>query len=136
VPYSSSAWDEHVRYLDWHRTAAQDHQPILHSSSVFHLISYVSLESGADLVESLAKARETLEGAGGSQWIYVGKVVLMGLASSQLGEHQWDAIVLSQYDSREAYDEVARSNTHSQAYGSANGSNLYVITARLHNRKS
>ncbi len=111
----SMGW-QHVRYLEWRRDMAQDHQPILHSSSVFHVISYVSLESGADLVESLAKARETLEGAGGSQWIYAGKVVLMGLRSSQLGEHQWDAIVLSQYDSREAYDEVARSNTHSKAF--------------------
>lgn len=111
----SMGW-QHVRYLDWRRTAAQDHQPILHSSSVFHVISYVSLQSGADLVESLAKSRETLEGAGGSQWIYAGKVVLMGLRSSQLGEHQWDAIVMSQYDSREAYDEVAGSITHSQAF--------------------
>ncbi len=107
---------QHLRYLEWRRDMAHDHQPLLHSSSVFHVISYVSLESGADLVESLAKSRETLEGAGGSQWIYAGKVVLMGLRSSQLGEHQWDAIVLSQYDSREAYDEVVRSNTHSQAF--------------------
>ena len=107
---------QHFRYLDWRRTAAQDHQPLLHSSSVFHVISYVRLEPGSDLVESLAKARETLEGAGGSQWVYAGKVVLMGLQSSQLGEAQWDAIVMSQYDSREAYDEVARSNTHSQAF--------------------
>ncbi|MBT5443324.1 MAG: hypothetical protein HOK91_11110 [Gammaproteobacteria bacterium] len=105
-------------------------------SSVFYLISYVRLESGADLVESPMKARETLEVVGGSQWLYAGKVVLMGLRSGQLGEHQWAAIVLSLYDSREAYDEVARSNTHSQAYGSANGSNLYFITTRLHNRKS
>ncbi len=111
----SMGW-QHFRYLEWRRDMAQDHQPILHSSSAFHVISYLSLESGADLVESLAKARETLEGAGGGQWIYAGKVVLMGLTSSQLGEHQWDAIVLSQYDSREAYDEVARSNTHNKAF--------------------
>ncbi len=107
---------QHFRYLKWRRAAAQDHQPLLHSSSAFHVISYLRLESGGDLVESLAKARETLEGAGGSQWIYAGKVVLMGLRSGQLGEPQWDAIVLSQYDSREAYDEVARSNTHRQAF--------------------
>ncbi len=107
---------QHFRYLHWRRTAAQDHQPLLHSSSVFHVISYLRLESGADLVESLAKARETLEGAGGSQWIYAGKVVLMGLRSSQLGDRQWDAIVMSQYESREAYDEVSRSNAHRQAF--------------------
>ncbi len=107
---------QHFRYLQWRRAAAQDHQPLLHSSSAFHVISYLRLESGDDLVEALAKARETLEGAGGSQWIYAGKVVLMGLRSSQLGEPEWDAIVLSQYDSREAYDEVARSNTHRQAF--------------------
>jgi hypothetical protein len=107
---------QHFRYLHWRRAAAQDHQPLLHSSSAFHVISYLRLEPGGDLVESLAKARETLEGAGGSQWIYAGKVVLMGLRSSQLGEAQWDAIVLSQYDSREAYDEVARSNAHHQAF--------------------
>ena len=110
----SMGW-QHFRYLNWRRSAAQDHQPLLHSSSVFHVISYLRLETGGDLVESLAKARETLEGAGGSQWIYAGKVVLMGLRSSQLGEAQWDAIVMSQYDSREAYDEVAKSNAHSQA---------------------
>jgi len=107
---------QHFRYLKWRRAVAQDHQPLLHSSSAFHVISYLRLESGGDLVESLTKARETLEGAGGNQWIYAGKVVLMGLQSRQLGESRWDAIVLSQYDSREAYDEVARSNAHSQAF--------------------
>jgi len=107
---------QHFRYLNWRRASAQDHQPLLHSSSAFHVISYLRLESGGDLVESLTKARETLEGAGGSQWIYAGKVVLMGLESRQLGESQWDAIVLSQYDSREAYDEVARSSAHRQAF--------------------
>ena len=107
---------QHFRYLKWRRAAAHDHQPLLHSSSAFHVISYLRLESGADLVESLAKARETLEGAGGSQWIYAGKVVLMGLRSSQLGDRQWDAIVMSQYESREAYDEVSRSNAHRQAF--------------------
>ena len=106
---------QHFRYLKWRRAMAHDHQPLLHSSSAFHVISYLRLESGADLVEALAKTRETLEGAGGSQWIYAGKVVLMGLQSKQL-ESEWDAIVLSQYDSREAYDAVARSNTHSQAF--------------------
>jgi len=106
---------QHFRYLKWRRASAQDHQPLLHSSSAFHVISYLRLESGGDLVESLAKARETLKGAGGSQWIYAGKVVLMGLQSKQLGS-QWDAIVLSQYDSREAYDEVARSSAHRQAF--------------------
>jgi hypothetical protein len=107
---------QHFRYLDARRSAAQDRQSLLHSSSVFHVISYLRLESGDDLVESLAKARETLEGEGGSQWVYAGKVVTMGLRSSQLGELQWDAIVMSQYDSREAYDEVAQSNTHRQAF--------------------
>jgi hypothetical protein len=107
---------QHFRYLNWRRAAAQDHQPLLHSSSAFHVISYLRLEPGDDLAESLAKTREALEGAGGSQWIYAGKVVLMGLRSSQLGEAQWDAIVMAQYDSREAYDAVARSNAHSQAF--------------------
>ena len=107
---------QHFRYLNWRRTAAHDHQPLLHSSSAFHVISYLRLESGADLVESLAKTRETLEGAGGSQWIYAGKVLLTGLRSSQLGEAQWDAIVMSQYESREAYDAVARSSAHDQAF--------------------
>ena len=107
---------QHFRYLEWRRDMAHDHQPLLHSSSAFHVISYLRLQPGADLVESLAKARETLEGAGGSQWIYAGKVVLMGLRSSQLGDRQWDAIVMSQYDSREAYDEVARSNAHHQTF--------------------
>ena len=115
VPIVAMGW-QHFRYLKWRRAAAQDHQPLLHSSSAFHVISYLRLESGSDLVESLAKARETLDGAGGSQWIYAGKVVLVGLESKQLGERQWDAIVLSQYDSREAYDEVARSNAHRQAF--------------------
>ena len=72
---------QHFRYLDWRRTAAQDHQPLLHSSSAFRVISYLRLVPGSDLVESLAKARETLEGAGGNQWVYAGKVVLMGLQS-------------------------------------------------------
>jgi len=109
------AW-QHFRYLKWRRAKAQDHQLLLHSSSVFHVISYLRLAHGSDLVEALAKARETLDGAGGNRWIYAGKVVLMGLESSQLGEPEWDAIVLSQYDSREAYDEIARSIPYHQAF--------------------
>ncbi len=57
---------QHFRYLKWRRAAAQDHQPLLHSSSAFHVISYLRLESGGELVESLTKARETLDGAGSS----------------------------------------------------------------------
>lgn len=107
---------QHLRYLQWRRAAVQDHQPLLHSSSAFHVISYLRLGYGDDLVESLAKTRETLEGTGGSQWIYAGKVVLMGLRSSQPGEPQWEAIVMSQCDSRGAYDEVVRSSAHRQAF--------------------
>ena len=109
------AW-QHFRYLEWRRDAAQDRQPVLHSSSAFHVISYLRLPPGGDLVESLAKSCEILEGAGRNQWVYAGKVMLMGLESSQLGTQQWDAIVLSQYDSREAYDEVARSSAHREAF--------------------
>ncbi len=37
---------QHFRYLDWRRSAAQDHPPLLHSSSAFHVISYLRLEPG------------------------------------------------------------------------------------------
>ena len=39
---------QHFRYLHWRRAAAQDHQPLLHSSSAFHVISCLRLESGVD----------------------------------------------------------------------------------------
>ena len=41
---------QHIRYLKWRRASAQDHQPLLHSSAAFHVISYLRLESGGDLV--------------------------------------------------------------------------------------
>ena len=38
--------------------------------------------------------------------------MLMGLESSQLGTQQWDAIVLSQYDSREAFAHFGATYPH------------------------
>jgi len=106
------AW-QHRRYLRARRDLVRDLQPLFHSSDAFHVLTFLQVEDGADVIEEVAKLRGQLETA--ARVVYAGKVALNGLQSSQLGDVPWSAVVLVQYPTRAAYDAVAADEGYRQA---------------------
>ena len=99
------AW-QHMRHLSARRGAMQDQQPILYGGDSFHVVSCLEAGEGADLAAELRALRAGAEAAGG-RWVYVGEVVVNAGESTQIGPVRWDAVVLAQYPSREAYERFA-----------------------------
>lgn len=109
------AW-QHLRYCRARREIVQDRQPLLHGKDVFHVVSFLRVAAGADVVEALRKLEAETGSVPGVRWVYAGVVVVNGLGSSQVGaDVDWNAVVLLQYPSRRVYDEVSASQTHRQA---------------------
>ena len=104
---SAMMW-QHSRYVNVRRSIVHDRQATWHSGGVFHAIVFVTTAPGADLLEELRALKRATEGAD-ANWIYAGKALVTGRASSQMGEKDWSAVVLLQYPSRAAYDRHARS---------------------------
>ncbi|MEN8160641.1 MAG: hypothetical protein ABFS41_11280 [Myxococcota bacterium] len=107
---------QHRRYVHARRAFAQDEQPLLHSGEVFHVVTFLELAPGADLFESVRKLRDRVEAGGAAKMVYAGKVALNAGPSRQLVEAfgeavEWDAIVLVQYPSREAWEGTGASET-------------------------
>jgi hypothetical protein len=98
---------QHVRYQRARRGPVQDQQRPCYSSSTFHVLTFVRLANGQHVIEALRKLRSDLEGGGPVKMVYAGRVALVGLASSQLPETGWNAVVLVQYPSRDAYAAAA-----------------------------
>jgi hypothetical protein len=103
---------QHRRYVHARREFVQDRQPLFHSSEVFHVVIFLELARGRDLLDSVRELRRVLEEHEGVQLVYAGKVVLNARPSSQLvdafGEEvPWDAIVLVQLPSRDAWHQLA-----------------------------
>ncbi len=105
---------QHVRYLRARRDIVQDRQPMLHSSDTFHVITFLDVAQGEDVIEAVRKVRQLLEASGAAQLIYAGQAAFT-MASSQLGPRSWDAVLLLQYPSRASYDQAARSAGHRDA---------------------
>ncbi len=119
VVAASMLW-QHRRYVHARRAFAQDQQPLLHSGDVFHVVTFLELAPGSDLFESVGKLRSQLEAGGAARMVYAGKVALNAQHSRQLveafGEEvPWDAIVLVQFPSREAWDRTAASEDWKRA---------------------
>ena len=81
---------------------------MLYSADSFHVMTFLEVAEGQDVIEALRKLRQQLEASGSAHMIYAGQAAFT-LASTQLGPCSWDAVVLVQYPSREHYDEAAGS---------------------------
>lgn len=115
VVLAAMTW-QHVRTLRWRRDVIHDRQPLLYGAETFHVLTFVRLAPGADLVEGLRKTRNALEGTGGALFVYAGKTAFIGRLSTQLDERRFDGAVLVQYPSREAFDEVSASPSYAAAW--------------------
>ncbi len=107
---SAMTW-QHLRYLSERRTNVQDLQPILYSSSSFHVATFVEFPEGADLVKAVGELRRQIESAGSGRLVYAGQVAF-AMQSKQIEEGAWDAVILMQYPTRQDYEQSANSAGH------------------------
>ena len=99
---------QELRYLHVRRNLAIDRQPLLHSGSVFHVTSLLKLAPHQGLLDGVRDFVGAVE-RDGAKVVYAGKVVVNGRTSSQLPSDDWEAIVLTQYPSRAAWDAASAS---------------------------
>ena len=100
---------QHIRYADARREYVQDHQNLFHGN-VFHVLTFIKGAEDTDLIKDLSNVKRAIEQQESSQLIYAGKVIYTGLNSELLDKAlgqsvAWDAILLQQFESREAYDD-------------------------------
>lgn len=107
------AW-QHRRYVAARRGPVQDRQPLVYGRSAFHVVTFLRAHPDGDVLEALRKLRSDVEGAG-ARTVYAGVAAPVGLASSQLGDARWDAVVLVQHPSRERYEALAVSEAYRRA---------------------
>jgi len=108
---------QHLRYLKARREVVHDRQPLLYPKQTFHVVTFLKAHSGEDIVESVRKLQSTLASLENAQLIYAGQAAFTALQSKQLPEVDWDAVVLTAYPSRAAYDALAASPGYSAALG-------------------
>jgi hypothetical protein len=108
---------QQYRYLRARRDRVADRQPLFHSSSAFHVATLVALSPGQDLLSSVRGLVSAIE-SNGAKVVYAGKIAVNAMASSQLPDADWDAFVLAQYPSREAYAASATNPDHEKARSS------------------
>lgn len=97
---------QHRRYLETRREILGDRQPIAHSSRTFHVVTLLDLTEGQELLAAVGGFVTATEAAGGSA-VYAGKVVAKALVSEQIPQDEWDAFLLAQFPSRQAYERAA-----------------------------
>jgi uncharacterized protein (DUF1330 family) len=107
---------QHDRYLSIRQNILQDRQSVFHSPSVFHALYFLRTRPGTDFlseIQDFANA-PNVEGA---SWIYAGEAIASPRASVQIEAVDWNAVVLIEYPSREAYARSAQSQAMRDALG-------------------
>lgn len=102
---------QHLRYLEIRREIVQDRQPIAYSGSAFHVVTLLALAPDQALLPAVGGFVEASEAAGATV-VYAGAVAVVVIESRQIPPRDWDAVVVAQYPSREAWDEVASDPIH------------------------
>ncbi len=86
-----------------------DRQKLFHSSDAFHVVTAVKLKPGQELIEGVGRYVKGVEQHGG-EVIYAGKVAFpRPRKSRQMPDFEWEAFIVSQYATRDAWETVAAS---------------------------
>ncbi len=96
---------QEYRYAKTRRDVVADRQAIFHSSSVFHVVTLLTLSDEQELLSAVGSFADANEGAGGHV-VFAGKIFQSG-SSRQVPDEGWDAFVLVQFGSQDAYARVA-----------------------------
>ena len=106
---------QQYRYAKLRDDFVADRQAIFHSSSVFHVVTLLKLSAEQELLSAVGSFADASEDAGGHV-VYAGKVFQSG-SSTQVPYEDWDAFVLVQYPSQDAYETVAADPAYRQERG-------------------
>ena len=84
---------------------------MLYPGQTFHAVIYLKVESGEDVIGAARSLRPVLESSNAGTIVYAGQVGCSLVRSEQV-ENDWDAVLLVQYESRQAFDalEIGRSS--------------------------
>ena len=107
------AW-QHLRYLDARRSFVQDQQALLHSTSNFHVITYLEVAENTEIIPEVGRLAKAIENDGSGKLIYAGQAAFT-VDSARLGPAQWDATILVEYPSRDAYEKAAQTSAYRDA---------------------
>ena len=94
---------QHGRYRDFRQARAQDRQSTLYSGDAFHVVWLLELAPGQPLEPSLRRFVGAVEKASGTP-IYAGRAAGSTIVSNEFDTSAWDAVLVAQFPSREAYD--------------------------------
>jgi len=93
--------------LQLRRGVLFDRQDLFHSSDAFHVVSALKLKPGQELLEGVGRYVKGVEQLG-AEVIYAGKVAFpKPRKSRQMPDFEWDAFVVSQYATRDAWETAA-----------------------------
>ena len=104
---------QEYRYAKVRRDVVADRQAIFHSSSVFHVVTLLTLSAEQELLSAVGSFADANEDVGGHV-VFAGKVFQSG-SSRQVPDEKWDAFVLVQYASQDTYAKVAADPAYQQA---------------------
>jgi len=96
---------QHRRYLKARREIVQDQQPLLYPGRTFHAVIYLKVEPGKDVIGAVRSLRPILESPGAGTIVYAGRAATALVRSEQV-ESDWDAVLLVQYESRQAFNSA------------------------------
>jgi hypothetical protein len=88
-----------------------DRQDLFHSSDVFHVVTAVKLKPGQELLEGVGRFVAGVEQLG-AEVVYAGKVAFVARKSQQMPDLNWEAFVVSQYTTRDAWENAAVSENY------------------------
>ncbi|MBW2723995.1 MAG: hypothetical protein JRE71_06370 [Deltaproteobacteria bacterium] len=102
---------QHFKYLKLRRERVEDRQPLFYPSRTFHAVTYLKLGHGLSAIDEVRALRNVVEKPGGGLLVYAGLVGMNMVASKQIS-NDWDALVLVQYASREAFDRFTATDEY------------------------
>ncbi len=94
------------------RGALFDRQDLFHNADAFHVVSALKLKPGQELLEGVGRYVRAVEQQG-AEVIYAGKVAFpRPRKSQQMPDLEWEAFVVSQYATRDAWEAAAASDSY------------------------
>jgi hypothetical protein len=111
IVVAAMAW-QHLRYQRIRRDSAQDRQKAWHSSESFHVIVFFKLRNGDKVVDTLRRFVQQILTSSEARLVYAGEAAFT-VSSKQLGNGDWDGLLMFEYPSRTDYQEsVADGHWH------------------------
>jgi hypothetical protein len=101
-----------AKHSQLRRDVLFDRQDLFHSADAFHVVSALKLEPGQELLEGVGRYVRGVEQQG-AKVIYAGKSAFpFPRKSKQMPDFVWEAFVVSQYPTREAWETAATSEQY------------------------